>query len=436
MKDLCTLGWDEAAKRMDAGQLSSVELVGACLDQIAHVDDQIKAWRWVDAQAALQEAERADALRAQGKILGPLHGLPLGVKDIIDTVLGGTEYGSPIYAGHRPRSNAACVSRAKQAGAIILGKTHTTEFAYFRPAPTRHPQAIDHTPGGSSSGSAAGVAAQMVPVALGTQTAASVIRPASFCGVVGYKASWGDFSLAGIKPFAHSLDSLGFMARQVGDVQRLRSALLAPPYRLTVSPRPPQPDASTLQIWLCRGPHWDQAQPESQAAVLWAAQTFRQAGATVQEVTLPEGFDQLTEAQKTIMAFEAAQSLASDYQDFGEQLSPQIRELIESGRGTTWSVYQKAQALAHQCQLAFSRWLSPGCLILTPSAMGEAPAGLHATGDPLFSRMWTLLHVPSLSLPGYRGPQGLPVGVQLIAAWRQDDDLLRQGRTAQCLIQG
>jgi len=434
MTHLTELGLTQAWNLLKQGEISSVDLVQACLAQIDSLDPGLQAWRWVDHEGALSQARLADDARRQGQLQGELHGLPVGVKDIIDTASGTTEYGSSLYAGHTSRADAACVSRARRSGAIVLGKTHTTEFAYFRPAPTHNPAAPGHTPGGSSSGSAAAVAAHMVPAAFGTQTAASVIRPAAFCGVVGYKSSWGAFSLAGIKPFAHSLDSLGFLARQVEDVQRLRSALLWTTPNPAHIATPPEADPRLLRLLLCQGPHWDQTQADSQQALHWAASALSAAGARVEKAALPAYFQDLTQAQKIIMAYEAAQSLSSEFHHHRSHLSPQICELIESGLNTPWSVYQQAQDLAHRCRQEFSRWLPQGHVVLTPSALGAAPKGLQATGDPLLSRMWTLLHVPSISLPGYRNLQGHPVGIQLVGAWGQDEELLRHSVSVEAVL--
>ena len=353
------------------------------------------------------------------------------VKDIIDTVDMPTECGSPIYRGRRPDWDASCVALARRSGALVLGKTVSTEFAYFAPGPTANPRNLLHTPGGSSSGSAAAVADGMVPAGFGTQTAASVTRPASFCGVVGYKASLGDFNLAGIKSFAPSFDSLGSLTRDVADAQWLRSALLGESLSLDNSVWSGAP-----RIGLCRTPWWEQADTDCQRAIESAAQQLARGGAVISEAVLPPPFGQLAQHHKTIMAWEAARSLAFEYDTHKGQLSPQLRQLLDDGLAIERSVYLGVMDAMVAAKAIFEDWMHPWDVLLAPSAMGAAPAGLHATGDPLFSRMWTLLGVPSVTLPGATARNGLPVGVQLVCRFRDDEQLLAIARWAEPLLGG
>lgn len=410
-----TLGVLEAARAIEIGELRSIDLVNACLDRIRRRESTIGAWVYLDPDSARSVAIACD----KGPRRGPLHGVPIAVKDIIDTVDMPTECGSPVYRGRRAAWDAACVALAKRAGAVILGKTVTTEFAYFAPGKTANPHNPEHTPGGSSSGTAAAVADHMVPAGFGTQTAASIIRPASFCGVVGYKPSFGTFSLAGVKGFAESFDTLGLITRNVIDVRYLRRALLGVPFEPRVSVAP-----SVLRIGLCKTPWWNDADAATRDALGKVAGVLSAAGASVLEANLPSWFSALADVHKLIMAYESTRSLAYEYDAHRDNLSVQLRELIEFGARIGRGDFESACADAEQARLEFDLWMDDFDLLLAPSAKGEAPAGLKVTGDPLFSRLWTLLHVPSISLPGLLGPQGLPVGVQLIGRRGRDEQLL------------
>ncbi len=418
--DLNQLGLFEAAQAIRAGKISSTDLVQACLDRIAQREPELHAWAWLDPDAALAAARKAD----QQAVRGALHGIPLAVKDIIDTADMPTECGSPIYRGRRPSNDAACVAMARRNGAVVLGKTITTEFAYFSPGPTANPRNLAHTPGGSSSGSAAAVADALVPAAFGTQTAASLIRPASFCGVVAYKGTLGEFSLAGIKSFAASFDTLGVITRHVIDAQWMRWAMLG----IQATEADTKPWEGAPRIGVCHTPWWQQADPDCQAVIEAAALQLARKGAKVSQATLPSHFGQLADTHKLIMAYEAAQSLSFEHDRFADKLSPQLLSLLEDGLQISRARYLAAQQLAATARHEFQAWKTDWDILLTPSAVGTAPRGLHATGDPLFSRMWTLLGVPSITLPGYTGQLGLPIGVQLIGDFREDDKLLAMAR--------
>ena len=413
MSSLHTLTASEAARQIAAGQISSEALTQACLDHIRERDSEIEAWTYLEPEHALAQARARDRTPAQGV----LHGVPVGVKDIMDTADMPTAYGSPIYAGHQTRWDAACVALLRAAGAVILGKTVTTEFAMYTPGKTANPHNPAHTPGGSSSGSAAAVASQMTPLALGSQTAGSVIRPASYCGVVGYKATHGQLSLAGVKPLSQSLDTLGAFARRVEDLYRLRAVFLGGSPELPRLTQPPR-------IGVCRTPQWPLATPATQAAMDTARQRFAAAGAQVDEVALPSDFDGLAEAHVTIQVFEGARCCAFELTQHPDQLSPKTRELLEPGVTLPYADYTAALALANTCRVQLQSLFAERDVLLVPSAPGEAPAGLEATGDPIFNRLWTLLHPPAVNLPGLSGPQGLPVGVQAIGPIGADESLL------------
>jgi Asp-tRNA(Asn)/Glu-tRNA(Gln) amidotransferase A subunit family amidase len=403
----------EAAQAIARGTMTSVELVQACLDRIHAREADIGAWTHLDDQAALAQAQACDQRPAQG----PLHGVPVGIKDIIDTYDMPTGYGSPIYAGHQSAGDASCVAMLRAAGAVILGKTVTTEFAMYTPGKTANPHNPAYTPGGSSSGSAAAVADAMVPLALGTQTAGSIIRPASYCGAVGYKPTHGNFPIAGIKALAPSLDTLGGFARSVADLALLRAAMLGAPAALAPLSGPPR-------IGLYRTPQWPDATADTHTVLETAAQQLARAGAEVRDAAFTPEFADLAAAQETIQGFEGVRCCAYELMHHREQLSPRLLELMEAGQQTSYAAYTAAIVLAERCRRHLETVFTAHDVLLVPSAPGEAPAGLSATGNPLFNRMWTLLHVPALNLPGYVGTHGLPVGVQAIGPIGADDRLL------------
>ncbi|MGE5667972.1 MAG: amidase [Betaproteobacteria bacterium] len=419
------LGLVEAAAAIREGSLRASDLVEACLARIDRREAVVGAWARLDADAARAAARACDREASRG----PLHGIPLAVKDIIDTVGMPTECGSTIYRGRQAAWDASCVALARRAGAIILGKTVTTEFAYFAPGKTANPRNPAHTPGGSSSGSAAAVADWMVPAGFATQTAASIIRPASFCGVVGYKPSFGTFSLAGIKPFAESLDTLGTITRSVADARYLRCALLGE----ACGPNAPR-GASSRRIGWCRTPWWNEADANSRAAVERAVGRLAGAGAIVSEVVLPSWFAVLADAQRTAMAFEGARSYAFEYDAHRDELSPQLRLLIEQGLGIGRVRYLEARVQAARAAREFADWIGSWDAVVVPAAKGEAPEGLASTGDPIFSRLWTLLGAPSITLPGFTGAGGLPVGVQLVAGVGDDEALLACAEWAEGVV--
>ncbi len=404
------LGVAAAIGLLQRGTVTSEQLVRACLDRIARDESRIQAWVWLDPEQALAEARSVDA---RGRP-APLHGLPVGIKDIIDTADVPTECGTPLYRGRRPNRDAACVAALRSAGGVVLGKTVTTELAFFAPGPTCNPRNVAHTPGGSSSGSAAAVADCMVPAALGTQTAGSIIRPAAYCGIVGFKPSHGLLSLEGIHPFAPSLDTLGVLVREVADVAPLLGALGAP-VRVSPLPRPPR-------IGLWRSAWWSHATSAMQARLEEVAGILARGGATVREVDPPTDEIRLFEDQKVIMAVEAVRSFGT-LRPTGA-LSPQLTALLDHGTAASRDEVQAAHVRAGQARTAVARTFVELDVLLTPSAPGEAPEGIASTGDPVFNRVVTLLGFPAVSLPAGAGPSGLPLGVQLVGGPRAEAELL------------
>ncbi len=427
MRSLHELSASECSAALAAGTITAEALTRACLERIAAREPIVGAWEILDADGALERASSLDALPPSRR--GPLHGLPIAVKDLIDTAGLPTGYGSPIYAGHRPLSDAAVVALARAAGAIVLGKTVTTEFAAFHPGKTANPRNPAHTPGGSSSGSAAAVADGMAPLALGTQTAGSVIRPAAYCGVVGYKPSFGSLPRAGIKPVCESLDTVGVFARTVPDAAQFMAAL---------SGREAMRSAATIErasrarpspvLGVCRTWEWPAAAPETVALFDRLPEQLARAWATVKPIALPEAFRPLFGAQRDIMDFETACNFAAERLQHADRLSPRFAAALEEGLRLPPSRYDAALDLARACRQEFAAFFAAtGCdALLAPSAPGVAPAGLAATGDPVFNRIWTLLHAPCVHVPlATPTPGGLPVGVQVVAPRGADAAVLR-----------
>src|SRR5579864_7272245 len=385
MPDPLALSARDAAREIAAGRLSAEALVCACLDRIRAREAIVGAWHYLDPEAALTAARHCDASEPSG----PLHGIPIAVKDLIDTVDMPTGYGSVIYEGHRPAADASCVALARAAGAIVIGKTVTAEFACFTAGKTANPRNPAHTPGGSSSGSAAAVADFMVPLAFGTQTAGSIIRPASFCGVVGFKPSFGTIARAGVKALADSLDTVGTMARNVADAAFFAGILGGrPALREVAMPAAPP------RFGLYRTPVWEEAEPGTAAALDHARVALGRAGAEVAEIAVPSEHRSLTGAQDAIMGFELARGLAFERLQHGAELSPRLAQQIDAGMSVSADAYEAACAETAEARARLDGFFGPCVALLAPAAPGEAPAGLFYTGDPVFNRMWTLLGVP------------------------------------------
>lgn len=391
---------------------------GAVQRSLARIDAReavVGAWQIIDRERALQRARQLDRLPARNA----LHGVPVGIKDIIDTVDLPTGLGFAPYAGRQPSWDASCVALCRHAGVVVMGKTVSTEFAYFSPGKTRNPHDLSATPGGSSSGSAAAVADGMVPIALGTQTAGSVIRPAAFCGVVGYKASHGGLSLSGIRPFAESHDSLGVLAQSVALAKQVREVLAMEPSAPALVGRPAPP-----RLGLCRTPQWERVEDAAKQRVLEVADRLATAGAPVAQVDLPAAYATLVEDHRTVMAYEAARNYAFEREQYAEALSGAFLGLCDEGRRLSPADYRAALQRIDDARRALPELFAGFDAWITPSALGEAPLASQGTGDPLMCRLWTALHAPAVALPTGRGPRGLPLGIQLVAPKGRDVGLL------------
>ena len=398
--------------------MKSETLVTACLVRIAQRDREVLAWAFIDPERALAEARARDRETPRSA----LHGVPVGIKDVIDTADMPTEYNSPIYRGHQPKWDAACVALLRRAGCVILGKTATTEFANNHPAPTRNPHNLAHTPGGSSSGSAAAVADGMVPLALGTQTGGSVIRPGAYCGVAACKPSFGSINRAGLKFVSESLDTIGVFARKVDELGPLLHVLTGRPLSETPSAKP--------RVGLCRTPRWSEADGETQANLEGAAQALAKAGAQVRDFDLPKGSAALFDRHSAVMGYESARALAWEYTQYPEQISTNLRPRLEAGWRVTRQDYDEVRGIARSCRRQLAEQLREFDFLLTPSAASAAPASLASTGSPVFNRAWTLFGVPCVTLPFGAAANGLPLGVQLVGAFDQDMALLEWAKWA------
>jgi Asp-tRNA(Asn)/Glu-tRNA(Gln) amidotransferase A subunit family amidase len=439
---LSALSLCEAAAGIRDGRLSSAELVADCLARIDEVDARIEAWAFLDRDYALRQAEDADARRKQGKPTGPLHGVPIGIKDIFDTGDMPTELGSPFWAGRAPRRDAAAVARLRAAGAVIMGKTVTTEYAYFHPGKTSNPHDVARTPGGSSSGSAAAVAAAMVPGAIGSQTNGSVIRPASFCGIVGFKPSHGLIPRSGALLLSRTLDHVGVFTRTVEDAALMAEVMAGfdeedpdtrprakPPFVTVAASEPPLPP----RFAFVRTPVWDQAEPATRHGFDELVQAL---GDDAAEIALGPAFADCIERHRTIMEVEMAHNLHRDYEKAGEQLSRTLRSLIERGRTRTAIDYTAAVAAIAPLNAALEVVFNEYDAIITPAAPGEAPRGLESTGNPVFCTIWTYLGTPVVTLPLLQSEAGLPIGVQLVGRRGNDARLLRTARWLVSTISG
>ncbi len=415
----------EVRDAIAAGRLTAETVAHACLTRIAEREPVVGAWAHLDREKVLTAARGLDLATPRG----PLHGVPIAVKDLLDTVDFPTEYGSPIYRGRLPAADAAAVALARAAGALVLGKTVTTEFAAFHPGKTANPHDLARTPGGSSSGSAAAVADRMAPLAFGTQTAGSVIRPAAFCGVVGVKPSFGAIPRAGAKLLADNLDTVGVIARNVDDVALFSSVLS----RRAEFDRPAPATAPVIGVCLTQ-PGAPSPADATLRLIEAAARRAEARGATLRAVALPAGFERLTEAHKTVMAYEAAGALAYERLVHHAALSPALAALLDEGAAIDPRLYDAACDDAMRLGAAVAILLEDLDAVLAPAALDEAPLGLGATGDPVFCRPWTLLRLPCLTLPIGRGPHDMPIGGQLIARSRGDARLLAVARFVEAAL--
>jgi len=425
----------EAARRIREGLLTSRELVESCLERIRALDDKVQAWTFLDEEHALAQARAADDRKASGEPVGPLHGIPVGLKDIIDTADMPTENGTVLHKGRTPRKDAAVVAMLRAAGAVILGKTVTTECAYFHPGKTRNPHNPEHTPGGSSSGSAAAVASGMVPLALGSQTNGSVIRPAAFCGAFAFKPTHGLIPRTGMLQLSRTLDHVGVFARSIDDLALLMEQLTGwdegdpdtrprarVPFREVAAEAPPvEPMLAFIKT-----PHWERVDADAQDAF----EELRAAlGDRVEEVDLFPSSAAAWDLHTTIMETEMAANFEREWERGAKKLSSKLRSLIERGRETRAVDYQRAlRALPRMMENLDELFMQRYDAILTPAAPGTAPRGLGSTGDPAFCTLWTLLGMPAVSLPLMQGANGLPLGAQLVGRRGFDARLLRTAR--------
>src|SRR5688572_16323838 len=422
MSSACDLSAAEAARRIASKELSSEALVSSCLERITARERDVQAWEFLDQELALAQARALDRVSPRS----PLHGVPFGIKDVIDTADMPTQYNSSIYRGYRPRWDAACVAQLREAGCVILGKTVTTEFANNHPSRTRNPRNPAHTPGGSSSGSAAAVADHMVPLALGTQTGGSTIRPAAYCGAVGYKPSFGSINRAGLKFVSEALDTIGIFARSSEDAAlaihvlsgRALSGFTGP---VTGAPR----------VGLCRTPRWKEADEATHTIIERAAAAAAKAGARIRDFEMPAGSERLFEEHGTIMHYEAARALGWEYSHHADEISPSLRPRLEEGRQLPRATYDAARERARDCRRRLEDQMRDFDFLLTPGAPGEAPEGYGTTGSSIFNRVWTLLGVPCVTLPYGTGPRGLPLGVQLVGRYDADMALLAWAQWAE-----
>ncbi len=436
--DLTNLHWlsaADAARLIRDGVIGSEQLVEACLARVRETDAEVQAWAFLDPDHALAQARAADAWRLEGRPTGPLHGVPVGVKDIFDTADMPTENGSVLYAGRTPSRDATVVAMLRAAGAVILGKTVTTEFAFLSPGKTRNPHNPEHTPGGSSSGSAAAVAAGMVPLALGSQTNGSTIRPAAFCGVLGFKPTHGLIPRHGILALSRTLDHVGLFARTVGDLALLAEQLVGyderdpdtrPRARIPfVEVAAEKPPLDPMFAFV-RTPYWERADEETKAAF---AELIEHLGGRVEEVELFPSAAEAWEWHRTIMEAEMAANLDLEWEKGRDRLSEPLRAQIERGREVRALDYQRALARVRPISESFVELFEQRYdAILTPAALGTAPKGLASTGDPSFCTLWTLCGMPAVSLPLLQATNGLPLGVQLVGPRDGDARLLRTAR--------
>jgi Asp-tRNA(Asn)/Glu-tRNA(Gln) amidotransferase A subunit family amidase len=411
---LNALSATDIAAQTRIGTLRCEDVARACLDRIDMREPVVKAWSFIDPDQVLRQARALDVRTKRG----PLHGVPVGVKDVIETCDMPTEMGSPIYRGYRTKSDASCVALLRAAGALILGKTVTCEFAGVTAGATTNPHDAGRTPGGSSSGSGAAVADFMVSLAFGTQTGGSVQRPSSYCGIVGYKPTFGLINPQGVKPAAESLDTVGLMARTVEDVE-LSARVLT-----NSTPIGWLRHDTPIRIGLCRTYAWDTAEDASRLAVEDAAQKLAKAGHMVRDIDLPPPFSELPLTREIINDFERARGMAYEWQAHRGEISEGLAKSIRNGLAMSRERYTGALLRVEGCRRLLGEVFSDVDVLLTPTVQGEAPRGLSYTGDHRFQSIWTQLGTPAITLPTHAGPNGMPVGIQLVAARYLDDRLL------------
>lgn len=431
---LAQLTATDAVRAIRAGEITSEDLVRDCLQRIADVEGQVQAWAFLDPDHALTQARKADAAKRAGQPRGALHGVPVGIKDIFDTGDMPTEFGTSLHAGRRPNSDATAVSLLREAGAVIMGKTVTTELAVFSPGPTRNPHNAEHTPGGSSSGSAAAVAAGMVPLAIGTQTNGSVIRPASYCGILGFKPTFGAISRRGALALSPALDQVGVFARTTGDIALISEVLMRfdagdtamrPTARPEVSRISAEPPPVTPRLGFVKTPVWGAAEEATREAFAELIETL---GDEVEEIELADPFDRAVEWHRVIMEADLAKNLAAEYGRGADQLSTILREMVERGQTILAVDYNRANDWIPVVRGLLDEVFRWNDALLTPATTGPAPHGLDSTGNPIFCTLWSYLGLPAVSLPLFHAEDGLPFGTQLVGARGDDARLLRTAR--------
>ncbi len=409
----------EMARRISKGETSAEAIARACLERIQEREPVVRAWAALDLSGVLIAARAADQARGPK---GPLHGVPFGIKDIIETAELPTGYGSPIWANNHTTVDAPLVALPRAAGAIVLGKTVTSEFASLAQVETTNPHDPARIPGSSSAGSAAAVADRMVPVAIGTQTGGSILRPASFCGCIGFKPTYGTFNAAGVKPAIPSIDTAGLLVHAVEDAELFSAVLTSQPIvtgrKLDRAPR----------IGLCRTHLWDKAEGSSKSAIEDAAARLAKAGARVSDVTLPAEFARLHAIRLVLNNVDRALAYAHEWRTDRDRISPAMREAMEAGYKTPRADYNAALAFMEECRYRLGAVFEGIDVLLAPCAAGEAITRNDPMADPGFQEIWTMLHTPAISLPTHRGPRGLPVGIQLVAPRWHDERLLMSAR--------
>lgn len=433
MAELWEMTVREAAEAVTSGQVSARELVRSALDRVERLEPAVRAWARLDPQGALEEAARLDERLSRGERAGPLHGVPVGIKDIIYTRGLETSAGSTILQGFVPGHDATVVARLRAAGAVVLGKTVTTQFAFLDPGPTRNPWNLDHTPGGSSSGSAAAVACGMVPAALGTQTVGSILRPAAYCGVVGLKPTYGRVSRHGIVPLSWTMDHPGPLARTVEDAALLLEVLAGPDgLDPACAPEPVQRwteacrlGARGLRVGVPDRFFSERATPEVRESFGRALAALESAGAEVREVRLPRELDAGVAAQRTILAAEAATFHRAWFESRADDYGPKLRALLEEGMRIPATEYIRARQVRRACRRSMARLFQDVDVLATPTTPAPAPKGLESTGDPSFNGPFSFVGFPAVTVPVERSDEGLPLGVQLVARPFAEATLLR-----------
>ena len=415
----------EVVAAVKSGRTTCEAVTRACLERIAAREPEVQAWQYLDPEQAIAEARARDRTDKSGALIG----VPFNVKDIIDTGDMPTEYGSPIYAGFRPRADASCVALSRKAGAVLLGKAVTTEFANFHPSRTHNPLDLARTPGGSSAGSAASVADNMAALSVGSQTSGSTVRPASFCGVYGYRPTYGELRCAGMMEAAASLDTVGLIARSIEDIALYRDVLLGQ------KPVPIADNLSAPRIGFRRTHLWSLLEPSTQQLFEDAAKKLARAGAKVEDVTLPPEFDGIPEAHRLISGFEFARNLAWEVEHHWEKISATLRAgRLTDGLTCSYETYLESRTLAERCRQQIGPIQEDYDILLTTCATGEAPLGFATTGIAKLALIWTTMHVPAVSVPVFKGPAGMPIGAYLVGKRSRDRELFAHARWVQKVL--